>query len=128
MILSKKDLKGNQILKEEGTFEFKITKFEEVTPQDYCIYKFNCETNDGRYLIGSFFMDEKSLWKFNKLTTALGYTEDMLDGRDAKEVAEELIGKKFNGKVIKKVKNKVNAETGEEEEISYYEISTFDKL
>lgn len=95
-----------------GTSEFKGTPF----------IKFTCVTDDGASIDTTFYLTEKSLWRYKKFIAMFGYEVNSL--LDPEELAKGVVGKRFVATVKRKAPS-IDPATGEEIESKYFEVTNF---
>ena len=95
-----------------GTSEFKGTPF----------IKFTCVADDGASIDTSFYLTEKSLWRYKKFMTILGFEVNSL--LDPEDLAKTAVGKRFIATVKRKAPS-IDPATGEEIESKYFEVTDF---
>lgn len=84
--------------------------------------KFTCVADDGASIDTSFCLAEKSLWRFKKFMTILGFEVNGL--LDPEDLAKTAVGKRFVATVKRKAPS-IDSATGEKIESKYFEVTDF---
>lgn len=84
--------------------------------------KFNCVTDTGKSIDMKFYLTEKSLWRYKKFMTILGFEVNGL--LDPEDLAKTAVGKRFVA-TVKRQAPKIYPATGEEIESKYFEVTDF---
>lgn len=84
--------------------------------------KFNCVTDTGKSIDMKFYLTEKSLWRYKKFMTILGFEVNGL--LDPEDLAKTAVGKRFVATVKRRAPS-IDPATGEEIESKYFEVTDF---
>lgn len=127
------DVQETEYINQEGTYTLKIVdiakdddgNITQTSANGTSFHRYICETQDHERISVSFYMTEKSMWKYKLFVKACGV--GVTGVVNLLELPKQLLGKKFVGEV-KKPAPKQNVVTGEMEESKYFEIVKFSPI
>ena len=118
-----KNYDGKTFLKEDGTYKVKIVDMDQgITPKNATPYvKFECKTEDDRYISMSLYLTDKAMPRFKRFIMALGHpgtgTVDPL------EIARKCVNKELV--VDCAHRETIDPVTGEKQVGKYLEVVNF---
>ena len=111
-----------------GKYTLKIASFKagESTNKGTEYHEYTCETKDKESIRVTLYLVDKALWKYKTLVSATGLEAKGVV--DFNTLPDSLIGRKFVGVVTERKVKSLDAESGDEVEKTYYEVSKFERL